>query len=64
MLEWMIGLLIVAAVIAKVLESLDLIDLFELVGGAFRLIAGLLFAVGAFFVYLATRRRGQESKSG
>lgn len=56
MLEWMIGLLIVAAVIAKVLESLDLIDLFELVGGAFKLTASLLFAAGAFFVYLTTRR--------
>jgi hypothetical protein len=33
MLEWMLGLLIVAALIAKILESLDLIDLSELIGG-------------------------------
>lgn len=62
MLEWMLGLLIVAALIARILEFFELIDLFELIGGALKLVAGLLFAVGAFFVYLVARR-GREKKS-
>jgi hypothetical protein len=63
MLEWMLGLLIVAALIAKILESIDLIDLSELIGGLLELIARLLFSVAAFLVCLVTRR-GKEQKSG
>ncbi len=62
MLEWMIGLLAVATVIAKVLEFFDLIDPFELIVAVLKLTAGLLFAVGAFFVY-RVRRRTREKRS-
>jgi hypothetical protein len=60
MLEWMYGLLVVAIIVAVVLAYFEAIDLFELIGGVLKLTAGLLFAVGAFFVWLVTRRR-QES---
>ena len=60
MLEWMIGLLVVAILIAKVLEFFDLIDPFELIVALLKLTAGLLFAVGALFVYLVTRRSKQK----
>ena len=68
MAEWMLGSLIVAALIAKILESLDLIDLSDVIEGVLRLVlgalkvvAGLLFAVGAFCVYLMTRRSEKKS---
>jgi amino acid transporter len=57
MLEWMYGLLVVAIIVALVLAYFEAIDLFELVASVVQLIAGLLFAVGAFFVWLVTRRR-------
>jgi uncharacterized RDD family membrane protein YckC len=57
MLEWMYGLLVVAIIVALVLAYFEAIDLFELVAAMVQLIAGLLFAVGAFFVWLVTRRR-------
>lgn len=57
MLEWMYGLLVVAIIVALVLAYFEAIDLFELVAAVVQLIAGLLFAVGAFFVWLVTRRR-------
>jgi hypothetical protein len=67
MAEWMLGSLIVAALIAKILESLHLLDLsdvtegiFSLILGTLKLVASLLFAVGAFCVYL-TRRSEKKS---
>jgi hypothetical protein len=57
MLEWTYGLLVVAIIVALVLAYFEAIDLFELVAAVVQLIAGLLFAVGAFFVWLVTRRR-------
>ena len=62
MLEWMLGLLVVAILIAKILEFFDVIDPFEILVALLKLTAGLLFAVGAFFVYLVTRRT-KEKKS-
>lgn len=62
MLEGMPGLLVLAIIVAKILEYLDMIDLFEVIVGMMKLTAGLLFAVGAFLVYLVTRR-GPERKS-
>ena len=57
MLEWMYGLLVVAIIVALVLAYFEAIDPFELVAAVVKLIAGLLFAVGALFVWLVTRRR-------
>jgi hypothetical protein len=57
MLEWMYGFLVVAIIVALVLAYFEAIDLFELVAAVVKLIAGLLFAVGALFVWLVTRRR-------
>ena len=57
MLEWMYGLLVVAIIVTLVLAYFEAIDLFELVAAVVKLLAGLLFAVGAFFVWLVTRRR-------
>jgi hypothetical protein len=62
MLEWMLGLLVVAILIAKVLEFFDVADPFEIIVVLLKLTAGLLFAVGAFFVYLVTRHP-KEKKS-
>jgi len=57
MLEWMYGFFAVVTIVAVVLAYFEAIDLFELIGGMLKLVAGLLFAVGAFFVWLMTRRR-------
>jgi predicted transporter len=67
MIEALSGLLIVAVVAVAVLVYLEVIDLSDLVGGviqliasAVKLIAGLLFALGAFFVWLVNRSRQQN----
>jgi hypothetical protein len=66
MLEWMVALLVVAILIAQALDAFEVIDLSELVseliGGALKLTANLLFAVGAFFVYLMTRRSHEKKQ--
>jgi hypothetical protein len=66
MLEWMVGLLVVAILIAKVLDAFEVIDLSELISefvvGALKLTANLLFAVGAFFVHLMTRRSHEKQQ--
>jgi len=62
MLESLYGLLVVIILVAAVLAWFEVIDLFELLGGIVKLIAALLFAVGAFFVWLVKRSR-QEGKS-
>jgi hypothetical protein len=68
-MELMLGLLVVVALIAIAFLYFEIIDLTEifvgalkLVGELLKLIAGLVFAVCAFFVYLVTRR-GTEKKS-
>ena len=61
MLELMLGLLVLAIIVAVVLVSFEAIDLFELIAAVVKLAAALLFAVGAFFVWLV-RRRGQEKR--
>jgi hypothetical protein len=71
MLESVVALLVVVVLIALALAYFEMTDLLvELVGGvvrliaeALRLIAGLLFAAGAFFVYLVTRRGREKEKS-
>ena len=65
MLEWMLGLLIVAALIAKIFESFDLLDfdLFDVIGGFLKLVASLLLAATAFIVYLTTRRSPEKKSS-
>ena len=60
MLEWMLGLLVLMIIIAVVLAYFEAIDLFDLIGGVLKLVAGLLFAVGAFFVWLVMRIRRQK----
>jgi hypothetical protein len=62
MLESLFGLLIVIVIVAAVLAYFEVIDLFELLGAVVKLIAALVFAVGAFFVWLVKRSR-QEGKS-
>ena len=62
MFESLFGLLVVIVIIAAVLAYFEVIDLFELLGAVVKLIAALLFAVGAFFVWLVKRSR-QEGKS-
>ena len=57
MLEWMYGFLVVAIIVAVVLAYFEAIDLLELVAAVVKLIAGLLFAIGAFFVWLVMQRR-------
>ena len=59
MVEWIAGLLVLAILVAGLLVALDLADGFDLLLGALKTTAGLLFAVGAFFVYL-TRRTQQK----
>lgn len=61
MFEWMLGILVLAIVIAAVLAFFELIDLFDPIGGVLKLTAGLLFAVGAFFAWLVTRRRSEKA---
>jgi small neutral amino acid transporter SnatA (MarC family) len=61
MLEWMLGLLVVAILIGKILDAFEVIDVFEVVVDALKLTAGLLLALGAFFVCLITRR-GQQKR--
>jgi hypothetical protein len=68
-MELMLGLLVVVALIAIAFLYFEIIDLTEifvgalkLVGELLKLIAGLVFAVCAFLVYLVTRR-GREKKS-
>jgi hypothetical protein len=61
MLEWTSGFLVLVIIVAVVLAYFEAVDLFELIGGVLKLTAGLLFAVGAFFVWLVTRR-GQEKR--
>jgi hypothetical protein len=73
MFELMFGSLVVAGGVVVFLiyfELIDLADVFELIFsilklivGALKVTAGLLFAVGAFFVYRMTRR-GQDQKPG
>jgi hypothetical protein len=64
MLESVVALLVVVVLIALALAYFEMTDLLvELVGGVVRLIAGLLFAAGAFFVYLVTRRGREKEKS-
>ena len=62
MLESLYGLLVVIILVAAVLAWFEVIDLFELLSGVVKLIAALLFAVGAFLVWLVKRSR-QEGKS-
>ena len=62
MLESLFGLLVVIIIVAAVLAYFEVIDLFELLGAVVKLIAALVFAVGAFFVWLVKRSR-QEGKS-
>lgn len=61
MLESLFGLLVVLIIVAAVLAFFEVIDLFDLLGGIVRLIASLLFAVGAFFVWLI--KRGSKGKT-
>jgi hypothetical protein len=63
MLEWMLGLLIVAALIFKVLEFLGLIDLSDVVAGIVKLAVRLVFAAGQFFFSLVIGR-SREKHSG
>jgi hypothetical protein len=65
MFEWMYALLAGAIIIVVVLAYFEVLDLSELIGGLLtligevvRLIAGLLFALAALFVWLV--RRGQK----
>jgi hypothetical protein len=67
MLEWMFGFLGVALAVVVVLVYFEAIDLADLIGGLLsllgevvRLIAGLLFAVVAFFVWLVKRSRSSR----
>ena len=67
MLEWTYGFLALASIVVVVLVYFEAIDVSELIGGVLtligevvRLIAGLLFALGAFFVWLITRRRPER----
>jgi hypothetical protein len=69
MLELMLGILVLAIVIAAVLAFFELIDLFDLAGGVLRLIgevvrlmAGLLFALAGFFVWLVRRQRPERKE--
>lgn len=65
-MEALYGALGVALIVVLILVWLELIDfaaVFELVAAIVRLIAGGLFALGAFFVWLVWRRR-QENKGG
>jgi hypothetical protein len=55
MLEWLLGLLVLVIIIAAVLVYVEAIDLFDMVAAAVKLVASLLFAVGALFVWLVTR---------
>lgn len=61
MLESLFGLLVVFIIVAAVLAYFEVIDLFDLLAGIIKLIAALLFAVGAFFVWLV--KRGSKPKS-
>lgn len=60
MFEWMLGLLTLAIVIAFVLAYLEVVDPFALLAEVVRLIAGLLFAIGAFFVWLVKQLRHEK----
>jgi hypothetical protein len=60
MLEWMAVLLVVAILVAKLLEVFEVVDLSEVAFGLLKLTAHALFAVGAFFVWLMTRQRRQR----
>jgi quinol-cytochrome oxidoreductase complex cytochrome b subunit len=60
--ESLLGLFVVFIIVAAVLAYFEVIDLFELLGAVVKLIAALLFAIGAFFVWLVKRSR-QEGKS-
>lgn len=68
MLELMWGALVLAIVVVVVLLYFEAIDPGELIAGLVRLVAevvrlaaGLLFAAGAFFVWLV-RRGGREKQ--
>ena len=61
MLETFYAVIVVFVVIAAVLAWFEVIDLFELLGAVVKLIAALLFAVGAFFVWLI--KRGSRGKT-
>jgi len=67
MVELLFGLLIIIILAVVVLVYVEVIDLgdmvvgiFQLVWAAVRLLAGMLFALGAFFVWLATRRSREK----
>jgi hypothetical protein len=60
MLEWTAVLLVVAILVARLLEVFEVVDLSEVVVGLLKLIAHALFAVGAFFLWLMTRQRRQK----
>jgi hypothetical protein len=69
MIESLLGLLAIVALAGFVLVYLEVIDLTDvvtglisLIGSALRLIAGFLFAVTAFFVWLV-KRSGREKQS-
>ena len=69
MIEPLLGLLAIVALAGVVLVYLEVIDLGEvimgfvsLIGSVLRLVAGLLFAVAAFFVWLV-KRSGREKQS-
>ena len=67
MLDPLLGVLVVIVLVVALLIYLEVIDvadifggLFQLMASAVRLTAGLLFALGAFFVWLVNRRRGEK----
>ena len=62
MFESLLGLIFVIMLVGFVLAYFEVIDLFELIGAILKLTAGLLFAVGAFFVWLV-KRASQEKRS-
>jgi hypothetical protein len=61
MLEWMLGLLVLVTIVAAALAYFEAIDLFELIAVVVKLAAALLFAAGAFLVWLVTRL-GKEKR--
>jgi hypothetical protein len=60
MFELMLAVLAPAIFVVAVLVYIEAIDLFDLIAAVVKLAAGLLFAVGAFFVWLV--RRGCQEK--
>lgn len=67
MVEPLFGLLVVIILAVAVFVYLEVIDvgdmvvgIFQLVWAAVKLFAGMLFALSAFFVWLATRRSREK----